>query len=106
MICLVTETSFQKSDHIIRMTRYRPVQLVCTDYPDAHKKVVCSDINFSTSQDTHPLQDLQDVRDYMSECHARITHHNAKLDKRAKVLEKELRVAMDSQNHVSTIFKD
>jgi len=44
-------------------------------------------------------QDLQDVRDYMSECHLRITHHNAKLDKKAKVLEKELRVAMDSQNH-------
>ena len=40
----------------------------------------------------------------MSECHARITHHNAKLDKRAKVLEKELRVAMDSQNHVSTKY--
>ena len=42
----------------------------------------------------------------MSECHARITHHNAKLDKQAKVLEKELRVAMDSQNHVSTILKN
>lgn len=44
-------------------------------------------------------QDLKDVRDYITDCHDRISSLQVKLDTKAKILEKQLREAMDSQNH-------